>query len=189
MERMNPMGRSPIRIRPGVLGMAAIAVLVAAASAGAAPVSGEQFLVSGRQTVVNEKASTFKMSGGLLGSWKVTSFKEIASKPVFKGKGTESFKGCIDRDLDGSCAGEPTGTMKFSFRYWAKFSNDDAVQLGTCAHPVTGGSGDFAGASGFLMMVDTPIGKAPFVKTQYEGVITLGAAAVLTRPGSKQGGC
>lgn len=46
-------------------------------------------------------------------------------------------------------------------------------QVGTCAHPVTGGTGDFAGATGFLMMVDTPIKKAPFVKTEYEGIITL----------------
>jgi hypothetical protein len=179
------MSRSTIRFRPAFLGVAIIAALVAATSAGAAPVSGEQFPVSGKLTSVNEHTS--KLSGGLLGSWKVTSFKQLATKPVFRAKGTESFKGCIDRNRDGSCAEDPTGTMKFSFRYWSKFDNKDAVQLGTCAHLVTGGSGDFAGASGFLMMVDTPIKKRPFVQTQYQGVITLGTPLVMARPSEMRG--
>jgi hypothetical protein len=64
--------------------------------------------------------------------------------------------------------------LTFSFRYWAKLGNKGAVKLATCAHPVTGGKDDFADATGFLMMVDTPIKKPPFTVTQYEGVITLG---------------
>jgi hypothetical protein len=158
-----------------------IAASLLATAAVAAPVSGEQFPIAGKQTVVNEKAGTYKMSGGLLGDWKITSFKETASKPVFKGHGTESFNGCIDRKLDGSCAGDPSGTLTFKFRYWAKFGKGDALELGTCAHPVTGGTGDFAGATGFLMMVDTPINKAPFVETNYEGVITLSGSASSAR--------
>lgn len=76
-----------------------IATLVAATSAGAISVLGEQFSVSGRQTIVNEKAGTSKMTGGLIGNWKVTSFKEVASKPVFRGKGIESFNGHSARHL------------------------------------------------------------------------------------------
>jgi hypothetical protein len=41
--------------------------------------------------------------------------------------------------------------------------------------PVTGGSEDFAGATGFLMMVDTPIKQPPFTVTHYQGLITLRA--------------
>lgn len=186
---MDVMGSLTIRLTASLFGVAVIAGLSAAASAGAISVAGEQFSVSGKQTVVNEQAGTSRMSGGLVGNWKVTSFKELASKPVFRGKGTESFKGCIDRKLDGSCAGDPTGTMKFSFRYWAKFDPNDAVQLGTCAHPVTGGTGDFAGATGFLMMVDTPINNAPFVKTQYEGVITLSGSLSSARLSAVRSPC
>lgn len=175
------MGSTTFRLGSGFAGFVVLATLVATATAAAAPVSGEQFSVSGEQKVVNEKAGTSKMSGGLIGNWKITSFKGVASKPVFRGNGTESFNGCIDRKLDGSCAGDPSGTMKFSFRYWGKFNSKDAVQLGTCAHPVTGGTGDFAGSTGFLMMVDTPIKKAPFVKTEYEGIITLSGPSTLAR--------
>jgi hypothetical protein len=170
------MRNSGIRSIATVLGTA-IAASLLATTAVAVTVSGEQFPVAGKQTVVSEKAGISKMSGGLVGSWKITSFKELATKPVFKGKGTELFNGCIDRQLDGSCTGDPSGTINFKFRYWGKFSASDALELGTCAHPVTGGTGDFAGATGFLMMVDTPTKKAPFVETNYEGVITLAGAA------------
>jgi hypothetical protein len=102
----------------------------------------------------------------------------MSASPVFKAKGIESFEGCVDRKLDGSCAGDPTGTLKFSFRYWAKFGKGDKLELGTCAHPVIAGTGAFQGATGFLMMVDLPMKKAPFEMTEYEGVITLvGAGA------------
>jgi hypothetical protein len=183
------MARSAIRFRPHLLGVAVIATLLAATSAGATPVSGEQFLVSGRQTLLNEKGGTYKMQGGLIGTWKITSFKEVASKPVFRGKGTETFQGCLDRQRDGSCAGDPSGTLNFSFRYWAKVDHQNAVQLGTCAHPITGGTEGFAGATGFLMMVDTPIKKAPFIKTRYEGVITLGSSSISARVGAPASPC
>lgn len=182
------MRNSGTRFLATVLGPAVAASLLATAAL-ATTVSGEQFAVSGQQTNVNEKAGTAKMTGGLLGDWKLTSFKETASKPVFKGKGTESFKGCIDRKLDGSCTGDPSGTMTFKFRYWAKFGKGDAVELGTCAHPVTGGTGDFASATGFLMMVDTPTKKAPFVETNYEGVITLSSRASSARVSAAPAPC
>jgi len=71
-------------------------------------------------------------------------------------------------------------------RVWAKPStgvNADGwyYGLGWQVRPVTGGTGDFAGATGFLMMVDTPTKKAPFVETNYEGVITLSGAASAPR--------
>jgi hypothetical protein len=145
--------------------LAAAALLVWAAPASAT-------YVSGKQTIVSEKKGTFKMAGGLIGSWAITSFKVLKKKPVFKAKGTESFNGCMDLGHDGSCTGDPSGTMDFTFIYWAKIGGEK-VQLGTCAHPVAGGTGAFAAATGFLMMVDMPIKKKPFLKTHYEGVINV----------------
>jgi hypothetical protein len=50
---------------------------------------------------------------------------------------------------------------------------------------VVGGTGSFAGATGFLMMVDTPIRRVPGIKTRYEGELNLGLArsAALDVPG------
>jgi hypothetical protein len=166
-RRGGEMHHSPRLIACLVL-LAAAALLVWAAPASAT-------YVSGKQTVANAKKGTFKMAGGLVGSWAITSFKEVQTKKaVFKATGTESFNGCMDVGHDGSCTGDPSGTMDFTFRYWAKVSKDgERVELGTCAHPVVSGTGGFAGATGFLMMVDTPIKKKPFIKTHYEGDINL----------------
>ena len=80
----------------------------------------------------------------------------------------------MDRDRDGSCRGEPSGKLKFSFDYWAQLADDGSLELGTCSHPVTGGKGDFAKAKGFLMFVDTPTAEPPFFQeTEYEGIINL----------------
>lgn len=107
----------------------------------------------------------------------------IRDAPVFKAKGRERFNGCIDSDRDRSCNGEVTGRLFFKFRYWARFGDgDQQLELGTCAHRVTGGTDGFAGATGFLMMVDTPNGSPVGFKTHYEGEINLGLNAKPNQP-------
>jgi hypothetical protein len=159
------MGRM-LRRMAALASLSAAVALVLAAPAGARSVSGEQ-------TLVDQAAGTYKMNGDLVGDWAITSFTELATSPVYRGEGTEKFKGCLDRDRDDSCRGEPSGKLKFSFDYWAQLADDGSLELGTCSHPVTGGKGDFAKAKGFLMMVDTPTSEAPFVETEYHGVIDL----------------
>ena len=147
---------------------------VAAVLVFAAPAGAKTYAVAGKQIAVNENQGKYKMKGGLVGKWQMTSFKEIATSPLYRGKGTEEFKGCIDRRRDGSCAGDPSGTLSFRFLYWALFGPGDSLVWGSCWHPITGGSGDFAGARGVLTFVDTPTGKG--VKTAYVGNVTIGDA-------------
>ncbi len=153
--------------RVGAVGALSIAVaLIVAAPANAAS-------VSGAQKVVNEAKGKFEMVGSLIGKFKVTTFKAIHDSPTFKAKGTEKFNGCLDQDGNGSCAGDPSGKLFFKFTYWAQFNEDGTPILGTCAHRITGGTGSFINAAGFLMMVDTPQSKPPGFKTHYEGTINL----------------
>ena len=100
----------------------------------------------------------------------------------------EKFNGCVDVNKDGSCNGDPSGVLKFKFRYWASVSEDDELQLGTCAHRIVKAKGGLKGASGFLMMVDTPISSRPGFKTHYEGVIELGDSRHRSAT-PKRGGC
>ena len=151
--------------RAAVLGTCAMALLVAA------PAGAATYPVSGSQTVVNEEQGIYKMRGGLIGRWTVTSFEEVAQTPIYHGRGTEKFKGCLNRRGDRSCKGDPSGTLSFNFDYWALFSTGDELVWGSCWHPVVSGTGDFAGATGVLVMVDTPT-KAG-VKTAYIGNVTL----------------
>jgi hypothetical protein len=153
---------------PCVVLVAVLAALALAAPAGAKTTT---YRVSGKQTVVDEQAGTYKMSGGLVGDWAITSFKEIAKTPLYTAKGTEHFSGCLDRGRDGSCANDPSGTLDFTFRYWARFDGE-ALVWGACWHPVSGGTGAFKGAQGVLTMTDTPVGGGD-VTTDYIGSITL----------------
>jgi hypothetical protein len=147
--------------------LAALTALAAASPAAAK-------YVSGHQVAVNQ--TTYKMTGDLLGDWKVTGFKILSHNPLFFAKGTERFTGCIDRHHDGSCAGDPTGTLRFTFRYWSKMAGGKTEQLGTCSHRLVEATGGLAGTTGFIMMVDTPNHSGHGVTTRYEGEISMGNA-------------
>jgi len=150
--------------------VAGAAVLALAGSASAATT----YQVSGEQTVVD--GDSFKMSGGLIGDWEMTSFTTISTSPIFRGKGTELFSGCLDVNHNGKCKGDPSGTLSFRFRYSSLWDENGSLVWGTCTHPVIGGTGGFAGAKGVIAMVDTPTGGTDFT-TAYIGNITLPGAA------------
>lgn len=118
-------------------------------------------------------AGQFKMRGGLRGSWTINELNPVTTSPFFEAQGTELFKGCIDRRRDRSCKGDPSGTLSSTIRYWELRDPADPNSLiwGGCFHPVIKGTGDFAGAQGVLMMVDSPTEQG--VKTNYIGTLTL----------------
>ena len=150
----------------------ALAILAAAAVSSAA-VAGT-IKVSGTQTVTDEAAGLYEMQGALVGKWSTTAFTENYKTPsTFVGSGKEKFVGCLDTDRNGTCdTGEPTGTMGFTFIYWATFDpKSQALVRGACVHPVSGATGGFAGAKGVLFMKDTPAGKD--VRTTYTGTLTI----------------
>jgi hypothetical protein len=151
-----------------VLAVTGVAVLLLTTTAAAAT-----YRVSGTQTTVNEAKGTSRMHGGLIGSWRTTSFKQISTDPIYRAQGTERFRGCLNVDRDRSCEGDPSGTLSFRFIYWAQFASDGSLVWGSCLHPVTGGGGDFDGASGVISMVDTPTKSG--VRTDYTGNITIGS--------------
>jgi hypothetical protein len=154
---------------------AVLVAAVAAALALAAPAGAKTYTVSGTQTVVDEDAGTFTMQGGLIGDWAVTSFKQLGTSPLYRARGRERFAGCLDVRRDGSCAGDPSGTLTFRMLYRAMFGSQDSASLvwGACLHPIVRGTGAFAGARGVIAMADTP--SAGGVRTAYIGNVTLGA--------------
>src|SRR4051812_13802259 len=152
----------------GVIAAAGAALAVASPAHAAGSIQ-----ISGTQTVVDENAGTFKMHGSLVGDWAITAFDVLDTSPRLHAKGTEKFSGCLDRRRDGSCKGDPTGTLTFTIDYSALFDPPGSQNLvwGACMHPVTGGTGAFAGARGVIVMADTP--SANGVSTSYIGNLTL----------------
>lgn len=159
-----------------IAGLAALTTALAVATAGAttAPVS---VSLSGTQTVVDESTGTYAMQGSLVGDWYTTKFVlRYGSASQIVGTGTELFVGCVDSDKNGACGKkEASGTLKFTFMYWASFDPSTGALLhGNCVHPITGGSGSFHKASGVIFMEDTP--TATGVVTTYTGTLEYQAA-------------
>ena len=151
-------------------------VAIVAALALAVPADAKTYRVSGEQVPVDVDASgagKYKMRGGLRGQWTINELNEVSTSPYYEAQGTELFRGCIDRRRDRSCAGDPSGTLSFTIRYWALFDSADASSLvwGACWHPVVRGTGDFVGVRGVMTMVDTPTERG--VETDYIGSLTL----------------
>ena len=160
----------------------ALAAACLAALVVAVPAAGKTYRVSGKQIAVDEDAGIYKMRGGLIGDWRITSFEEVATSPVFHGRGTEKFSGCLDRRRDRSCKGDPSGTLELTIDYWALFASPDPASLvwGACFHPIVSGTGDFANAQGVVQMVDTPTRTG--IRTDYIGTLTVkGGKARATR--------
>ena len=161
---------SRIKVGAAILAAASLAGAASAAAGtnGAAPIT-----VRGTQTIVNEAKGQYAMQGDLLGSWNVTAFTTHyqGSDGQFVGSGKELFRGCRDLDRNSTCdTGEPKGTIRFSFIYWASFKpNTTTLIKGECVHPVLGGTGAFAGVKGIIHMVDRP--TAGGIKTTYKGTL------------------
>jgi hypothetical protein len=162
-----------------VAALSSLAVLaVAARAADAGPVT-----LKGTQTVVNEQKGTFKMHGSLLGDWQTLSYvPHYASDTQLVATGKERFTGCLDSNRNAVCdTGEPSGTLSFTYTWWARFKNKIDVG-GACVHPIIGGTKDFAKAKGVVFMKDTLFGKT--LKTTYTGTLDLGSQRALSSSAS-----
>jgi hypothetical protein len=149
-----------------------------ALTAGAATAAPTEIGVHGTQTPINEAQGTFAMHGGLVGTWYTLTFNPFyASNTLLIASGQEKFVGCLDRNGHAGCQGaDPSGSLSFRYFYWASFkASNGALIAGHCTHPITGGTGAFAGARGILSMRDRPVGAG--VRTTYHGTVVLGAVS------------
>jgi hypothetical protein len=158
--------------------VAAAGIVWAALTAAAATAAPTEMSVHGTQTVVNEAEGTAAMHGGMVGKWSTLTFVPLyESNTLIIGKGRERFVGCVNRNGRPGCqAADPSGTLRFRYVYWASFdASTGGLIAGHCTHPVTGGTGSFAGARGILSMRDKPVGDD--VRTTYRGTIVLHAGS------------
>jgi len=159
--------------------IALLAVSTAFAFVVAAPASAEQNQVSGVQTpgatgppACTDPSASFTMTGGLVGCWYEDSIMITKDQTTASGielihvSGTEHFIGCLDRDGDGSCIGaDPSGTLYFTFTFTEQVDVATGSEIrGRCHHPIVGGTGDFAAATGVLNFKDDiPSGTSPYM--------------------------
>ena len=143
--------------------LAAVWALALAGGAGAAPAT----QVDGVMRVV-DPGDPFDVTddvtqvwSDLIGYWWTTTFElgVVTTSGVVHGEGNERFDGCLDANENGVCdPSDPAGSLYLTFTYSGKFDPETFALLhGRCHHPITGGSGGFAGATGVIQMRDDPV--------------------------------
>jgi hypothetical protein len=158
----------------GAVSVMALVAVQAGIGASATTVRGDQ-LIAGSQNCPNADAGTYRMAGDLVGCWYTVTFDVVQENDnpggKFKASGTEQFVGCLNTNGNATCdAGEPSGTFDTTFVFTAKFAPTGDEIHGRCHHPIVGGTGAFAGASGGISFKDIPSeGRFP-----YHGEIKLG---------------
>ncbi len=156
--------------------IAAAALVAVLAGVAAAPASAAQNQVAGVQVpganppACTDSSAPFTMTGDLVGCWYGDIFTKketvtASGTALFIFVGTEHFTGCLDADGDGRCNGDPTGTLDFTYTFTAQFDAATGSEIrGRCHHPIVGGSGDFAGATGVLNFKDdVSNGTSPYM--------------------------
>ena len=110
----------------------------------------------------------------LIGFWytRTFAFGVLTPSGVVTARGTEEFVGCLDANGDRSCgASEPSGSLRLSFEFSGKFDPATFAEIhGRCHHPITGGTDDFAGATGVFRFKDDPVAGCAY----YSGHLKLG---------------
>ena len=139
--------------------------------------------VRGRQFPVDAEQGRYSMLGDLIGHWTVRSAPgssgySIPEAPWTRVQtGHERFVGCLDRNYSQRCdTDEPSGALSFNYALWMQYDPDFGWLIkGKCLHSITGGSGDFTGARGVLLMYRGPAGRGEEVNSIYKGEIALNA--------------
>ena len=165
--------RSVLAVAAAITAVGALALAGGAGAASATQVDGVMRVVDvGAPFDVTDDVT--QVWGDFIGFWWTTTFELGVTTPsgVVTGTGTERFHGCLDANANGVCdPSDPAGSLYLSFTYSGKFDPQTFALLhGRCHHPVTGGTRDFAGATGVVQMRDDPVTGC----TYYRGHLKLG---------------
>jgi hypothetical protein len=154
----------------GLVVTALVALLAAAAPASAGGTGA--IIVRGTQLAAGTcESGGYAMTGALEGCWWIDTFvpKGAEDKAHFRATGEEHFEGCL-----GSICGTFTTTYSFTAKTDGPWVSSAEIH-GRCHHPITGGTGAFAGASGEISFHDVVDVSPPFYP--YWGNVRLDGAS------------
>lgn len=136
-----------------------VALIGSLPSAGAVAANNGTTIVRGDQLAAGTcPDGGYRMTGSLVGCWWIDTF-ETNSDPdnsTVRATGTEHFTGCL---------GSTCGTFFTAYTFTAKTDGPwptSAEIHGRCHHPVIGGTGGFAGASGEISFHDVVDVSPPY---------------------------
>jgi hypothetical protein len=177
--------RRVVRVGAAASGLAVVLGCVTTPPALATPNPTRDVYVEGHILPVEENLGVYRVTGGLVGTYKVRSERVINSWTYWTTQirdiqGTESITGCFDRNQNVSCdAGEPSADVRLTFRRVASFDTLTGRLLeGSATHWVKA-SGPFRG--GKLMTRQIPGGNSDKFVTIYEGDLQVRESPVPTK--------
>jgi hypothetical protein len=154
----------------------ALAVVLAGAAAGpalAVPGEARQVHVEGQIIPVAESPGAYKVTGGLVGTFRPRSERVIYAWTYFgtqirEIEGTASIKGCVDQNQNERCeAEEPSGELRLNLNRVASFDTWTGRLIeGDSTHQVIS-NGRFSG--GVLTTREIPVHTTDEVVTTYQG--------------------
>ena len=154
-----------------VVASAITLALVTPASAGTTQVSGKGVFNDDCRPPVGSPPPNLgdyppiDLSGSLDGCWYTyVSDSKFNPSGTYQEIGTELFVGCLNSS---TC-----GTFETTYTFTGKFVDDTFTEEihGRCHHPIVGGTGGFAGATGLILFKDDVVNGC----FEYRGHISLG---------------
>jgi hypothetical protein len=184
--------RSRRAIRLGAAsGFAVILMCGVASPAHAQPNESRQVHVEGQLIPVNESPGVYRVSGGLLGTYRLRTERLVNAwtywnTQIREIEGTEAISGCVDQNLNESCdPGEPSGDLRLTFSRAASFDTETGRLIeGRSTHHLIS-IGPFNG--GRLSTRDIPVGSSDEIVSTYEGDLEVMEAALDSKQASSLG--
>lgn len=171
-----------VRVSAAASGLAIVLVCGPIGPALAEPSEPRQVHVEGQIVPVAKSPGVYRVSGGLVGTYKLRSETVINewtywTTQIRDIEGTEAIKGCVDENQNESCdAGEPSGEMRLNFNRVASFDTSTGRLLASRSSHRVDSSGRFAG--GLLEMRDLPVGGSEEIVSTYVGDLQVTEAQV-----------
>ena len=160
----------------------AIALLCGSAGPALAAPAESQFHVEGRLLPVEGSPGVYRVTGGLVGSYKVMNERVINAwtywtTQIRSLEGTEVITGCVDQNHNEKCdPREPSGKLKLTYTRVASFDTTTGRLIESNGiHSVSSSTGRVAG--GVLRMRNLPIGDSDQIHSTYHGEVQVTEAA------------
>ena len=173
--------RHALRLGAAASGLAVVLACGATGTAVGAPNEPGQLHVEGQLLPVGGSPGVYRVTGGLVGSYRLRTERVINSWTYWTTKiayieGTESLTGCVDQNQNQSCdANEPASELRLKFSRVANFNTSTGRLIESrSTHQVY--SGDRF-SNGLLTMRDLPVGGSDEIVSTYEGDLEVTEAA------------
>jgi hypothetical protein len=151
----------------------ALTAIVTAFGAGTTQIEGQGAFDAAGACEEIPSMFTMQITGDLVGCWYTHGWDVVqdTASGVYAERGTERFIGCLAN-------GTTCGTFDTEYKFTAKYADDGSEIHGRCEHPITFGTGDFAGITGRVDFKDDVENGVVY----YRGHISLPNAAPLYDP-------